>query len=164
MTRAQAMRQPGGFTLLELLISMSVGSLMLGAIVTSTIAMQTLYVATDQYYMATSDQMRVLDFIALDMRRAASGSVTNTGQQLTLNLPDYIDYTQNPPAPRTPTVSPTGTVVYGTATQQPTVTYTVVGGAPNQVILRTYTSSAGVIRNRMLLRSHFSGMMRCSRR
>ena len=72
--------------------------------------------------------MRLLDYIALDMRRAINGSIYNTTQTLTLTLPDYIDYSQNPPTPRTATIvlsGPAATVTYGTT--QPTVVYTVTG-------------------------------------
>ena len=101
------------------------------------------FVATDEYYSATADQMRVLDSIAIDMRRAVSGSVSNGGQTLTLKLPDYLDYSQNPPIPRTPTISATATVTYGSTTTPPQVVYWVSGISPHQVIKRTFTPTAG---------------------
>ena len=127
--------------MIELMVSLAVGSMILAAVASGTIAMQKLFVATDQYYMATSDQMRVLDFIALDMRRAVRGSVSNSAQTLTLTLPDYVDYTRNPPVPRSPSVSATGKVIYGASASQPTVIYAISGTAPNQVIQRTLTGS-----------------------
>lgn len=135
----------GAHTLLEVMVSVSVGALILAAVATSVVALQTLFVATDQYYMATSDQTRVLDFIAQDLRAALSGTVSNQAQTLTLTLPDYIDYTQNPPVPRSPTLSATGTVGYGSTASPPTVSYTVTGIAPNQVIQRTLTTSTGSV-------------------
>ena len=134
------------FTLVEMMISASVGVLIMGAIILTTISFQNVSNATDDYYKATSDQVRVLDYIALDMRRAINGSVSNTTQTLTLTLPDYIDYSQNPPTPRTPTIAlsgTVGTVTYGTT--PPTVVYAVTGSSPNQVITRTYTSSVGAV-------------------
>ena len=109
--------------MIELMVSLAVGSMILAAVASGTIAMQKLFVATDQYYMATSDQMRVLDFIALDMRRAVRGSVSNSAQTLTLTL------------------SATGKVIYGASASQPTVIYAISGTAPNQVIQRTLTGS-----------------------
>src|SRR5260221_5359536 len=99
------------FTLVEMMISVSVASFILLAAVLATVAFQTVFVATDECYKATSDQNRVLDYIAIDMRQATSGSVSNSGQTLTLNLPDYIDYSQTPPVPKTPTITKT-TVTY----------------------------------------------------
>ena len=133
-----------GMTLIETLIGAAIGSAVIGAMVFGSVSFQQLSNGADEYYKATSDQMRVLDSIALDARRATSGSVSNTGQTLTLKLPDYIDYSQNPPLPRTPTISATGTVTYGALLSQPTVVYTVTGSVPNQTITRTLTSSAGV--------------------
>lgn len=131
-------------TLIETLIGASIGSAIIGAMVFAAVSFQELSNGADEYYKATSDQMRVLDSIALDMRRATNGSVSNSGQTLTLNLPDYVDYSQNPPAPRIPTISPAaGTVTYGTAGSQPTVVYTITGSVPNQIITRTLTPSSG---------------------
>jgi len=133
-----------GHTLVEMMVSIGVGVMILAAVVSAVVAMQTLFVATDQYYMATSDQTRVLDFIAMDLRAALSGTVSNQAQTLTLTLPDYIDYTQNPPAPRTPTLSVTDNVVYGSSATPPKVVYSVTGTAPNQVIQRVLTTATGV--------------------
>ena len=132
-----------GITLIETMIAASIGSAVIGAMVLGSVSFQQLSNGADEYYKATSDQMRVLDSIALDMRRATSGSVSNSSQTLTLNLPDYIDYSQNPPAPRTPTISSGGTVTYGAAGSQPAVVYTVTGTIPNQAITRTLTPSSG---------------------
>lgn len=131
------------FTLIEMMVSAVIGGVILGSLVLGTAAFQKVFAATDEYYKAISDQMRVLDFIALDTRRAASGSVSNTTQTLTLTLPDYIDYSQNPPTPRAATISASGTVTYGTNSTQPTVVYTVAGSSPNQSITRTYTATSG---------------------
>jgi prepilin-type N-terminal cleavage/methylation domain-containing protein len=128
------------FTLLEMMFSVSIGGVVLG-----TAAFQTVFTASDEYYKATSDQMRVLDYIALDMRSATSGSVSNTTQTLTLRLPDYIDYSKNPPAPRTPTIAASGAITYGTNSAQPTVVYTVAGSSPNQTVTRALTPATGPI-------------------
>src|SRR3954464_10329889 len=106
----------GAFTLVEMVVSASIGSIIMGALILAASSFQNVFNATDDYYKATSDQMRVLDYVALDMRRAVSGSVSNDTQTLTLTLPDYIDYSQNPPTPRTANVkisSTVGTVTYG---------------------------------------------------
>jgi prepilin-type N-terminal cleavage/methylation domain-containing protein len=133
------------FSLVEMMISLAVGGMILGVMVLGFSSFQQVFAATDDYYKATSDQMRVLDFIAQDMRRAISGSVSNNTKTLTLTLPDYLDESQNPPIPRTGTISASGTVTYGTAGNQPTAVYTIVGTSPNQTITRTYTPSSGSV-------------------
>jgi type II secretory pathway pseudopilin PulG len=120
------------FTLVEMMISVTMGGLILGAMVLGFGALQRGSAATDEYYQATSDQMRVLDSIALDMRLAivnatpntipntmngvpphVIGTVSNSAHTLTLILPDYIDDSQDPPTPRTPIIAASGTVTYG---------------------------------------------------
>src|SRR6266480_2713291 len=66
-----------GMTLVETMIAASIGSAVIGAMVLGSVSFQQLSNGADEYYKATSDQMRVLDSIALDMRRATGGSVSN---------------------------------------------------------------------------------------
>ena len=131
------------FSLVEMMISLTVGGLLLGGMILGFSTFQQVFAGVDDYYRATSDQMRILDFIAQDMRRAISGTVTNSTTTLTLTLPDYIDESQNPPVPRTATLGASGTVTYGTSGLQPTAVYTISGTAPNQTITRTYTPTTG---------------------
>ncbi len=136
-------RTADAFSLPEMMIALVIGGLVLGAMVVGFGAFQQVYAATDDYSRATNDQMRVLDFIAQDMRRATSGTVSNSGQTLTLVMPDYLDEAQNPPVPRTPAISTKASVTYGAAASQPTAVYTLTGTSPNQTITRTYTPTVG---------------------
>ncbi len=131
------------FTLLETIFSLSVGGFLLAGLILGFSTFSQVFSGVDDYYRATSDQVRVLDFIGQDLRRASSGNVTNNTTTLTLNLPDYLDPTQNPPIPRTATIAASGTVTYGSAGSQPTAVYTISGTAPNQTITRTYTPTTG---------------------
>jgi prepilin-type N-terminal cleavage/methylation domain-containing protein len=92
-----------GFTLTEMMVSVSVGGFIVGAMILGTSAFQGLFFAEDDYYQSTADQMRVLDYIARDVRNAISGTVSNNGATLTVLLPDYIDPATN--LPRTPTLT-----------------------------------------------------------
>jgi len=132
-----------GMTLVEMMLSLVVGGFLLGGMILAFSTFQQVFAGVDDYYRATSDEMRVLDFIGLDMRRAISGNVTNNSNTLTLTLPDYIDDSQNPPMPRTATLGASGTVTYGTSGLQPTAVYTIAGTSPNQLITRTYTPTTG---------------------
>jgi len=144
-----------GFTLIELLISLGISVIIMGAIVVAMAAFQQDFSAEDDYYQSTADQMRILDYIARDVRDALSGVVSNNGQTLTVQLPDYIDPATN--APRTPTVKPgkpksAGNVSYfANAGDSVTVTYGVNGGivTRTQVALRSgvSTTTSAVIAN-----------------
>ena len=130
-----------GTTLVELMMSSGVGTIILAGLIAAAVALKTTYNACDEYYKAMADQSRVLDNVSMDLRRATSGSVSNSGQTLRLVLTDYIDYTASPAAPKTPTVSGSGTVTYGSG--NPVVVYTITGTSPNQSITRTYTPVTG---------------------
>src|SRR6266446_5872116 len=64
------------FTLVEMMLSVGCGSLILAAVVTAGVCLQRSFAAVEGYSTAESDQLRVLDYIAMDCRRAISGTVS----------------------------------------------------------------------------------------
>ena len=137
-----------GFTLVELLISVTIFTLFLAGLVLGTTAFQNLFFAQDNYYQSIDDQMRVLDYIARDVRDAictnnlltSCGQVSNNGQTLTVSLPDYINPTTNQPRTPTLTAGPlksAGNVSYfANSGDSVTVVYAVSGNT----ITRTQTA------------------------
>jgi hypothetical protein len=83
--------------LVEMLMSIGCGSLVLALVVTAGVALQRSMVAVEGYSIAEGDQLRVLDYVAMDCRRALSASVANN--ILTLTVPAYYDSGGNPVAP-----------------------------------------------------------------
>jgi Tfp pilus assembly protein PilW len=85
------------FTLVEMMMSIGCGSLILAAVLTAAICLQRSFAAVEGYSIAEGDQLRVLDYIAMDCRRAVSASVANN--VLTLTVPTYYqsDGTPYPP-------------------------------------------------------------------
>ena len=71
------------FTLAEMLMSIACGSLILAACVTASVAMQRSFAAVEAYSMTEGDQLRVLDYIAMDCRRAIAGSIPTSSGTLT---------------------------------------------------------------------------------
>ena len=116
-----------GFTLVEMMVAVAAGSLMLGAVLAAGVALQRSFAAVEGYSIAEGDQLRVLDYIAMDCRRALTASVANN--TLTLTVPVYYDSTS---APITPTLT-NGAVSYGTGTV--TVTYSQSGSNFNRRIV-----------------------------
>ena len=55
----------------EMIVSLGIGSMILVAIVTGGVAFQKVFFAADDYYTATEDQNRVMDYIVRDLRRPA---------------------------------------------------------------------------------------------
>lgn len=76
-----------GFTLVELMMSLSCGSLIFAGVITASVALQRSYSAIESYSTMEGDQLRVLDYMAMDIRRAISVCVSNN--VLTLTLPVY---------------------------------------------------------------------------
>lgn len=120
-----------GLSTMEVLISVSVLSIVLLLAMVACVGLKRSFAATDDYFRSQGDQTRVLDYLATDMRRslaAASGTnsvifdgvtYTNTVPAgslpvLTAILPNYWNETATPPAPRAPKVKK-GKVNYGSA-------------------------------------------------
>ena len=82
--------------------------------------MQKVFAGSDASLKATADQSRIIDYIARDLRQALYYQVCNSGQMLTIMVPDYIDPNTN--QPRTPTVHP-GTLNQATGLLNGSVDY-----------------------------------------
>lgn len=67
-------RSSGGMTLVEVLMSTAAGGIILGAILTCGVALQRSFMAVENYSTAGGDQLRVLDYVAMDCRRAISAT------------------------------------------------------------------------------------------
>jgi Tfp pilus assembly protein PilW len=136
------------FTLVEMLMSLGCGSLILAAVITSSVSMQRSYAAIDLYSTSETNQLRVLDYVALDIRRALSVCVTSSA--LTLTLPVYYSSTSNTAVPNTPN-STTGNMTacdgssispymyYGSSSGVVTVVYQKSGTS----FTRTVTAPSG---------------------
>jgi Tfp pilus assembly protein PilW len=76
------------FTLPELMVAAAISSLMIGGLITGTVALQKGYAAADYSIRCQLDQMRVIDYITRDLRRARSVATENLGRKLVVTLPD----------------------------------------------------------------------------
>jgi hypothetical protein len=111
-----------GFTLIELMTSVGCGSFILAAVVAAGVSLQKSYTAFEGYSNAESDQLRVLDYIAMDCRRATNASITTatvnngaeniTVNQLVLTVPAYYSAVDSTATANTPVLG-SGGVTYG---------------------------------------------------
>jgi prepilin-type N-terminal cleavage/methylation domain-containing protein len=76
-----------GFTLVEMMTSLVCGSLILAALMAGSVALQRSFAAVEGYSTTEGNQLRVLDYIAMDCRRALSATVASN--TLTLTVPQY---------------------------------------------------------------------------
>jgi prepilin-type N-terminal cleavage/methylation domain-containing protein len=132
-----------GFTLAEILTAMAIAVVIFAAILTATLAMQKTFNAVDNYFATHIQQVRIIDYLNRDVKRALICTTSANQQTVTLTIPKYIiqsgdaEAVSNPSlvgAMRSPTISTTTSGVqvnYGTTTS--TVVYSINGAA----ILRT---------------------------
>jgi hypothetical protein len=104
-------------------MSIGCGTLVLVSVVAASVSLQRCFAAIESYSGTEGDQLRILDYIAMDCRRAISATVNNGA--LTLTLPTYYNSSSTPAyQPYTPTLS-SGNIVYGSG--QVLITYTQSG-------------------------------------
>lgn len=141
-----------GFTLAEALIATSVASILLAAVITTSITLQKSFRAVDEYFATHIQQVRIIDYLGRDVKRGLTviTSVDPT-QKVTVTVPNYLiaagdaEAVANPSrigTPRTPTITPTRSgpqVNYGTGVT--TVEYAVDG----MQILRTENGAVTTI-------------------
>ena len=99
MSKISFRRSKAAFTLAETLVASAAASLVLGALIGTSVALQKSFSAAVAYATAEGDQLRFSDYVALDCRRASTAKVDNgvtingisTNNVLTLTIPDYYD-------------------------------------------------------------------------
>jgi len=130
-----------GFTLAEIMMAMAIAVVIFAAIITASLAMQKSFNAVDHFFATHIQQVRIIDYLNRDVKRALIATTSVDHQTVTLTIPKYIiqsgdtEAVSNPSlvgAMRSPTMSTTtGQVNYGTTTS--TVVYSINGAS----ILRT---------------------------
>lgn len=101
-----------GFTLIEVMVAAAVYSMLFAALAGGAVALQRAFGATGQYSKSLSDQLRILDYVARDVRLASSVAITQNSMKLTLTRPDQYANAAPSRTFRTPAVSMTA-VTYG---------------------------------------------------
>lgn len=87
-----------GWTLAEVMVATAIVSMMTAGLVTGTITIQRSFVASRHHIDAQAQQMRLMDYMTLDLRRALTVDAGNG--VLTLTIPDYYDADGAPREPR----------------------------------------------------------------
>src|SRR5256714_2744438 len=117
-----------GFTLAEYMMASACAEDIFDAIITASIAMQKSFNAVDHFFATHIQQVRIIDYLNRDVKRALICTVSADQQTVTLTIPKYIirsgdaEAVSNPSlvgSMRSPTLSTTASGVqvnYGTAT------------------------------------------------
>ena len=81
------------YTLVELLVAMTMTAVIAVASLTGVVVLQKSYSASEEYATGMADQMRLFDYLALDLRRAVSPPVMDAdGQGIQIVVPDYYRF------------------------------------------------------------------------
>ena len=107
-------RNTSAFTLSELLVTVSLSSVVLAAAVTCGISLQKSFNATDNYLATHIQQVRIIDYLNRDVKRGLIVTTSVDLQSVTMTLPNYLIQAGDPEAlvnasligtPRTPTIA-----------------------------------------------------------
>jgi hypothetical protein len=109
-----------GLTLVEMLMTVASSSVLLTVLVIEGVALHRSLAALEGYSTAQGDQLRVSDYIALDVRRALTASV-DANNVLTVTIPNYYDANNNNPKwsnahSLAPSFDSNGAIQYGAGT------------------------------------------------
>jgi prepilin-type N-terminal cleavage/methylation domain-containing protein len=113
-----------GFTLTELCIAVAIFSIVSVGLLMGFTSLQRSYTATNAYTLNHADQMRISDYLALDLRRAIT--VQPAQNDTSIYIPSYYDATG---AVQTPTLNGKGGVYYGASGSSLKIRYYLSNGA-----------------------------------
>jgi type II secretory pathway pseudopilin PulG len=131
--RLSRLASQSGITLVELLVSTSILAVVSGGMLLASISLQKSFRASRHYVTSQVEQVRLLDYMALDLRRALALSTAN--KVLSLDVPDFYESSgPNVGKPRQPTIKD-GVVNYG------------AGVTPAPVRISYYQQGSSVYRN-----------------
>lgn len=116
-------RSNAGFAIAEMLLSSVLFATISAALLMGFIALERSYSATTDFATNHADEMRISDYMALDLRRALA--VNAARNDTTIYIPCYYD--QNG-APQSPVLDAEGAVYYGIAGSSVPIHYYLSGG------------------------------------
>jgi type II secretory pathway component PulJ len=112
-----------GFLLSEMMISTLIFSAISLGLIMGFTALERNYTASSDFALNHADQMRISDYLALDLRRALALQAARN--DTTIFIPSYYDAGGNP---QTPALDGNGGVYYGAAGSSVTIRYYLSGG------------------------------------
>lgn len=120
---ATATDHQSGFTLIELVISTAIFSIVSVGLLMGFTSLERSYSATTAFTVNHADQLRISDYLAMDLRRAVA--VTAAPNDTSIYIPSYYDASG---AVQTPTLDGKGGVYYGASGSSVKVHYYLLAG------------------------------------
>ena len=142
-----------GFTLVEIMVGVALGTIVLGAIIAASVSLNRTFAAVDNFFSTHLQQVRIIDYLNRDVKRSNIAEISADAQSIYCWVPKYVVQSGDTDATagnidtrRTPTITKTsygyqvnyypGTAQNGpggTSTNSSAVVYSISG----QSILRT---------------------------
>ncbi len=140
--KRSAQHSTQGFTFIETAFALSIATLVLGALMSGSMSLQKSFAAVDDFFATHMQQIRIIDYLSRDVKRATAVTTSTDRATVTCTIPNYIIQPGDADAGagnvnagkrRTPTITNPGNGVqvdYGSTSS--TVVYALSG----QTILR----------------------------
>lgn len=93
----------GGFTLSEAMVTTAAATLLLAGLFTAATALNRANAASDDYFSTHMQQIRIIDYLARDVKRSYSVTTSSDLTTVTCIIPDYIIQNGDPEAVTDPT-------------------------------------------------------------
>ncbi|MEO5721501.1 MAG: hypothetical protein ABIR71_08535 [Chthoniobacterales bacterium] len=122
-----AARGTAAFTIAELMTGMAISTVVLAVAFSAAVALQRSFSAVDNYSVNHMHQIRIVDFLARDVRRAVAVTSSSSNQTVEVRIPKYLTASGIPQDPTRVSSSPPE-VKYGTASPS-IVQYAVAGNS-----------------------------------
>src|SRR5438552_17025391 len=87
-----------GFTLSEMLVSLSLSFIVLAAAITCGVSLQKSFTAVDNYFSTQMQQLRIIDHLNRDVKRGLVVTTSVDLQSVTTSVPKYIIQAADPEA------------------------------------------------------------------
>lgn len=136
-------RKLWGSTFGENMVAIASGSIVMGAMLTSSVGLQKSFNAIDNFFGTHVQQVRIIDYLNRDVKRGLAVTTSADLQTITVTVPNYLIQAGDPEAvadptrigtPRDPTVNNTSS---GQQVNYTSGTSSVVYSISGQSILRT---------------------------
>src|SRR2546430_16159929 len=79
-----------GFTLIEMLLAVSISSLIMAATIAASVCLQKSLGAVENYFAAHVQQVRIIDYLSRDVKRSYIVTTSTDRQTVTCILPNYL--------------------------------------------------------------------------
>jgi prepilin-type N-terminal cleavage/methylation domain-containing protein len=137
--KTQDPRKQAGFTLAEMLVAVAAGSLILAAVMAGSMSVQKSLNAADSFFSTHMQQIRIVDYLSRDVKRAYIVTASADQKTVTCIVPNYLSSN----ARATPTIRTTqnGTFVSYPGSRSVMDAVTTSGSATLTSATANFTSS-----------------------